>query len=38
LVDTIPLGWLFTALAVLLLASGFFSVAETSMMALNPTG
>ena len=35
MVDTIPLGWLFTALAVLLLASGFFSVAETSMMALN---
>jgi Mg2+/Co2+ transporter CorB len=33
--DAIPLGWLFTALAVLLLASGFFSVAETSMMALN---
>jgi Mg2+/Co2+ transporter CorB len=29
------MGWLFTALAVLLLVSGFFSVAETSMMALN---
>lgn len=35
MVDTIPLSWLFTALAVLLLVSGFFSVAETSMMALN---
>jgi Mg2+/Co2+ transporter CorB len=34
-VETIPLGWLFTALAVLLLGSGFFSIAETSMMALN---
>ena len=35
MVDTIPLGWLFISLAVLLLVSGFFSVAETSMMALN---
>jgi Mg2+/Co2+ transporter CorB len=34
-VDAIPLSWLFWALAVLLLVSGFFSVAETSMMALN---
>jgi len=34
-VDAIPLSWLFAALATLLLASGFFSVAETSMMALN---
>jgi len=34
-VDTIPLSWLFTGLAALLLISGFFSVAETSMMALN---
>ena len=33
--DAVPLGWLFVALAVLLLGSGFFSVAETSMMALN---
>ena len=33
--ETISLGWLLTALAVLLLVSGFFSVAETSMMALN---
>lgn len=33
--DGIPLSWLFAALAALLLASGFFSVAETSMMALN---
>src|SRR5688500_12314617 len=29
------MSWLATALAVLLLLSGFFSVAETSMMALN---
>ena len=35
MVDTIPLGWLFALLAALLLVSGFFSVAETSMMALN---
>jgi Mg2+/Co2+ transporter CorB len=35
MVDAIPLSWLFTALAALLLGSGFFSVAETSMMALN---
>jgi Mg2+/Co2+ transporter CorB len=34
-VETIPLSWLFAVLAVLLLASGFFSIAETSMMALN---
>jgi Mg2+/Co2+ transporter CorB len=34
-VDAIPLSWLFAALATLLLGSGFFSVAETSMMALN---
>jgi Mg2+/Co2+ transporter CorB len=34
-VDAIPLSWLFGSLATLLLASGFFSVAETSMMALN---
>lgn len=33
--DSIPLSWLFAALAVLLLVSGFFSIAETSMMALN---
>ncbi len=32
---SVPLSWLFVALAVLLLASGFFSIAETSMMALN---
>ncbi|QJR16637.1 HlyC/CorC family transporter [Usitatibacter palustris] len=31
----IPLSWLFGTLAVLLLVSGFFSAAETSMMALN---
>ena len=33
--DDIPLSWLFGTLAVLLLVSGFFSIAETSMMALN---
>lgn len=33
--DHIPLAWLFTALAVMLLIAGFFSIAETSMMALN---
>ncbi len=33
--DQIPLPWLFTALAVMLLIAGFFSIAETSMMALN---
>jgi Mg2+/Co2+ transporter CorB len=33
--DDIPLTWMFTALAVLLLVAGFFSIAETSMMALN---
>ncbi len=31
----IPLGWLVFALVMLLLTAGFFSVAETSMMALN---
>ena len=31
----IPLFWLFAVQAALLLASGFFSIAETSMMALN---
>ena len=35
MVDAIPISWLYGALAVLLLVSGFFSVAETSMMALN---
>jgi Mg2+/Co2+ transporter CorB len=34
-VDTIPLSWLFGALVVMLLVAGFFSLAETSMMALN---
>jgi len=33
--DQIPLTWLFAALAVMLLVAGFFSIAETSMMALN---
>lgn len=31
----IPLSWLFSALAGLLFLAGFFSIAETSMMALN---
>jgi len=34
-VEEIPLSWQFAALAVLLVISGFFSIAETSMMALN---
>lgn len=33
--DTISTGTLFTALAVLLLLSGFFSASETAMMAIN---
>ncbi|HET9580991.1 MAG TPA: CNNM domain-containing protein [Usitatibacter sp.] len=33
--DDIPLSWLFAALAGLLLCSGFFSMSETCMMALN---
>lgn len=33
--DDIPLGWELAALAVLLVASAFFSIAETSMMAFN---
>jgi Mg2+/Co2+ transporter CorB len=33
--DGIPLGWLFAALAALLASSGFFSMSETCMMALN---
>src|SRR4029079_17657069 len=33
--DNIPLGYLFTALAALLAFSGFFSMSETCMMALN---
>ena len=35
MVDTIPLSWLAWALVVMLLVAGFFSLAETSMMALN---
>ena len=31
----ISLGWKLTALAVLLVISAFFSIAETSMMAIN---
>ncbi len=33
--DDVPLSWQFATLAVLLVISGFFSIAETSMMALN---
>lgn len=33
--DTIPLGTLGAALAILLVSSGFFSLAETAMMAVN---
>jgi magnesium and cobalt exporter, CNNM family len=33
--DGLPLAWGFGVLAVLLVLSGFFSIAETSMMALN---
>ncbi len=33
--DSIPISWLFWSLAGLLLFSAFFSVSETSMMALN---
>ncbi len=33
--DDIPLGTLFIALALLLVASGFFSISETAMMAVN---
>ncbi len=33
--DSIPLSWLLAIVAVLLVVSGFFSIAETSMMALN---
>ena len=33
--EEIPLRWQFAALAVLLVISAFFSIAETSMMALN---
>ena len=33
--DDIPLAWQYLLLAALLVVSGFFSIAETSMMALN---
>ncbi|RMD80329.1 MAG: HlyC/CorC family transporter [Gammaproteobacteria bacterium] len=33
--DRVPLGWLLAALAVLIVASAFFSASETAMMALN---
>jgi Mg2+/Co2+ transporter CorB len=35
LTDDIPISWLFLALAGLLASSGFFSMSETCMMALN---
>ena len=35
MIDQIPLFWLVITQATLLLTSGFFSIAETSMMALN---
>jgi Mg2+/Co2+ transporter CorB len=34
-VDAVPLGWLFGALGAMLALSAFFSIAETSMMAIN---
>jgi len=33
--EELTLGWMFGALVVLLVVSGFFSIAETSMMAIN---
>ena len=33
--EAIPIGWWFGVLGILLLLSGFFSIAETSMMAIN---
>ena len=33
--DDFPLSWLFIALALLLISSGFFSLSETCMMSLN---
>jgi len=33
--EDVPIGWMFAGLALLLVASGFFSIAETSMMAIN---
>ncbi len=33
--EDIPLGWLIATLALLLVVSGFFSISETSMMAIN---
>jgi Mg2+/Co2+ transporter CorB len=35
LTDAVPIRWLFVALAALLACSGFFSMSETCMMALN---
>ncbi|HXZ49269.1 MAG TPA: CNNM domain-containing protein [Usitatibacter sp.] len=35
MIDVVPLRWLFGALAALLAVSGFFSMSETCMMALN---
>jgi CBS domain containing-hemolysin-like protein len=33
--EAISIGWMVGALVVLLVISGFFSIAETSMMAIN---
>jgi magnesium and cobalt exporter, CNNM family len=35
LLEDIPLSWLFGALAAMIVASAFFSIAETAMMAIN---
>src|SRR5687767_10894557 len=35
MIEDIPLSWQIAALVMLLLLSGFFSIAETSMMAIN---
>jgi len=35
MIEAIPLGWWFLLLGALLACSGFFSIAETSMMAIN---
>ena len=35
MIDDIPLSWQIAALVMLLVLSGFFSIAETSMMAIN---
>ncbi len=35
MIDDIPFSWQISALVMLLVLSGFFSIAETSMMAIN---